>query len=89
MDASQCEPRPEAGGGAVPGGTPVCRRPTPRVRGGRTADVQQPQANLGAALARLHETNPSPEANASMATSGSPWPWWRSGARRPNQRHLR
>jgi hypothetical protein len=40
-DPSQREPCLEAGGGAAPGGTPVCSRPTPRVRRGGTTDVQQ------------------------------------------------
>jgi hypothetical protein len=41
-DRSQREPRPEVGGGATPGGTPVLPRPTPRVRRVRALDVQQP-----------------------------------------------
>jgi hypothetical protein len=40
-DPSQCEPHSEMGGGAAPGGTPVCPRPTPRVQRGGAPDIQQ------------------------------------------------
>jgi hypothetical protein len=46
-DPSQREPRPEAGGGEVPGGTPMCPRPTPRVRRGGASDVQPPPGQPG------------------------------------------
>jgi hypothetical protein len=46
-DPSQREPHLEAGGGAAPGGTPVCPRPMSRVRRGRAPDVQQPAGQPG------------------------------------------
>jgi hypothetical protein len=66
-DPSQREPRPEAGGGVAPCDTPACPRPTPRVRGGRTTDVQQPPGQPGCGVAHLQQANPSPEADTAMA----------------------
>jgi hypothetical protein len=46
-DPSQRKPCLEAGGGAAPGGTPVCPQPAPRVRRSGAPDVQQPPSQLG------------------------------------------
>jgi hypothetical protein len=46
-DPEQCQPHPETGGGAAPGGTSVRPRPTSRVRGSRAANVQQPSGQPG------------------------------------------
>jgi hypothetical protein len=48
-----------------------------------------PQANLGAALARLQQANPSPEVKEAMAHVRSPLLWWRRRAWHPSRLHLR
>jgi hypothetical protein len=66
-DPSQREPCTKAGGGAAPGGTPCARDLGLEFEEVGLPTFNSPQANQGAALARLQQANPSPEANAAMA----------------------
>jgi hypothetical protein len=66
-DPSQCELCPEAGGEQRQA-VPSCARDLRlEFKEAELPMFNSPRANLGAALARLQQANPSPEANAVMA----------------------
>jgi hypothetical protein len=66
-DPSQRKLRPEAGRGVAPGSTPCAHDLRLEFEEAGLLTFNSPQANLGAALARFQQANPSPEAEAAKA----------------------